>query len=111
MIQKVNQTPKSLSNTNMFSNSNSKGPSLVPIYSTDSPAHILLQNNSNDFMSMNRHNDMLKNSRSTKQATTLNSIRKPQLTNYAMNEANLGLKLGMNNTLFSDNNYDEEEFL
>lgn len=52
----------------------------------------------------------MKNSRSTKQ-TTLNTIKKPQLTNYAMNEVNLGLKVGMSNTLFSDNNYDEEEFL
>ncbi len=59
---------------------------------------------------INRQSELLKNSRSTKQ-TTLNTIKKPQLTNYALNEANLGLKVGMNNTLFSDNNYEEEEFV
>ena len=53
---------------------------------------------------------MLKNSRSTKQ-TTLNTIKKPQLTNYALNEVNLGLKVAMNNTLFFDNNFEEEDFV
>lgn len=109
VIQKVNQTPKSIPSNlnNMNSFQTSKAPSMPPIYSSESPAHILMHYGSE---SMNRQNEMLKNSRSTKQ-TTLNTIKKPQLTNYAMNEVNLGLKVGMNNTLFSDNNYEEEEFV
>lgn len=49
---------------------------------------------------MSKNNEILKNSRTSKQ-TTLNTIKRPQLTNYAMNEANLGIKVGISNTLFS----------
>jgi hypothetical protein len=56
-------------------------------------------------INLSKNHEALKNSRSTtKQTTTMNTIKKPQLTNYALNEVNLGIKLGMNNTLFSDNN-------
>lgn len=34
---------------------------------------------------------------------SLSTIRKPQLTNYAMNEANLGVQMGMNPSIFSEN--------
>jgi hypothetical protein len=34
---------------------------------------------------------------------TLSTIRKPQLTNYALNEANLGVQMGMNPSMFSEN--------
>ncbi len=66
--------------------------------------------NGSELFNPNVNLEHLKNSRSTKQ-TTLNTIKKPQLTNYALNEANLGLKVAMSNTLFSENNFEEEEFL
>ena len=48
----------------------------------------------------------IKQSRTTKQQT-ISSTRRPQLTNYAMNESNhLGVKLGFHPTLFSDNDND-----
>ena len=34
---------------------------------------------------------------------SLSTLRKPQLTNYALNEANLGVKMGMNPSIFSEN--------
>ena len=34
---------------------------------------------------------------------SFSSVRRPQLTNYAMNEANLGVQVGLNPTIFSDN--------
>ena len=34
---------------------------------------------------------------------SLSTIRKPQLTNYALNEANLGVQMGMNPSIFSEN--------
>jgi hypothetical protein len=43
---------------------------------------------------------MTKMSRTTKQQT-LSTIRRPQLTNYALNEGNLGVKLGFNPSFFS----------
>jgi hypothetical protein len=104
----MNQTPQSIGNLNILSNT--KPSSIPPISSVSSPAQILMNRNSQSSdpqLTMKKNNDFLKNSRSTKQ-TTLNTIKRPQLTNYAMNEANLGIKLGMNNTLFSENNYDEE---
>lgn len=33
------------------------------------------------------------------------TIKRPQLTNYAMNEANLGVQVGINPSLFSDNEF------
>ena len=45
-------------------------------------------------------------SRTTKQQT-ISTTKKPQLTNYAMNEgSNLGVKLGFHPTLFSENEND-----
>jgi hypothetical protein len=50
--------------------------------------------------------DTNKMSRTTKHQT-LSTIRKPQLTNYALNEGtNLGVKLGFQPTLFSENDND-----
>jgi hypothetical protein len=61
---------------------------------------------SNQFSMPVTLNKDIKLSRSTKQQT-LTSIRRPQLTNYALNESNnLGVKLGFNPTLFSDNEND-----
>ena len=48
----------------------------------------------------------VKGSRTTKQQT-ISSTRRPQLTNYALNESShLGVKLGFHPTLFSDNDND-----
>ena len=45
--------------------------------------------------------DAIKGSRTTKQQT-ISTAKRPQLTNYALNEgANLGVKLGFQPTLFS----------
>lgn len=45
--------------------------------------------------------DPIKMSRTTKQQT-ISTIKRPQLTNYALNEGNnLGVKLGFHPTLFS----------
>ena len=50
--------------------------------------------------------DMTKGSRTTKQQT-ITTVRRPQLTNYAMNEGgSLGVKLGFQPTLFSQNDND-----
>lgn len=47
------------------------------------------------------NNDVIKMSKTTKQQT-MSKIRRPQLTNYALNDgSNLGVKLGFNPTLFS----------
>lgn len=44
-----------------------------------------------------------KGSRTTKQQT-ISTVKRPQLTNYALNEGNnLGVKLGFQPTLFSEN--------
>lgn len=32
---------------------------------------------------------------------SLPSVKRPQLTNYAMNEVNLGVQMGMNPSIFS----------
>lgn len=61
---------------------------------------------SNGLINAFKNNEMLKNSRTSKQ-TTLHTVKRPQLTNYAMNEANLGLKVGLSNSLFSENHGDE----
>ena len=50
--------------------------------------------------------DQTKMSRTTKQQT-ISTTKKPQLTNYALNEgSNLGVKLGFHPTLFSENEND-----
>jgi hypothetical protein len=50
--------------------------------------------------------DPIKMSRTTKQQT-ISTIKRPQLTNYALNEGNnLGVKLGFHPTLFSENEND-----
>ena len=47
--------------------------------------------------------DATKGSRTTKQQT-ISTVKRPQLTNYAINEGgNLGVKLGFQPTLFSEN--------
>jgi hypothetical protein len=49
--------------------------------------------------------DGIKMSRTTKQ--TITTVKRPQLTNYALNEGNnLGVKLGFQPTLFSENDND-----
>lgn len=50
-------------------------------------------------------NTTKESSRITQKQPSLSTIRKPQLTNYALNEANLGVQMGMNPTLFSDNDF------
>jgi hypothetical protein len=50
--------------------------------------------------------DQIKQSRTTKQQT-ISTVKRPQLTNYALNEGtNLGVKLGFHPTLFSENEND-----
>ena len=50
--------------------------------------------------------DQTRMSRTTKQQT-ISTTKKPQLTNYALNEgSNLGVKLGFHPTLFSENEND-----
>jgi hypothetical protein len=47
-------------------------------------------------------NKDIQRSRVTKQQTISTAVRRPQLTNYALNEGtNLGVKLGFQPTLFS----------
>lgn len=38
---------------------------------------------------------------------SLVTVRRPQLTNYALNDANLGVKLGFHPALFTDNENDD----
>ena len=60
--------------------------SIIPLRSSESPENQTSLNDfhTNKFPSVNKNNEMLKNSSASKQ-TTLNTIKRPQLTNYAMN--------------------------
>jgi hypothetical protein len=50
--------------------------------------------------------DPIKMSRTTKQQT-ISTAKRPQLTNYALNEgSNLGVRLGFNPMLFTENEHD-----
>lgn len=52
---------------------------------------------------LNSTKDSLNKSLNTAKPASLSTIRKPQLTNYALNEANLGVQMGMNPSIFSEN--------
>lgn len=82
--QKVNQTAKQVDQLKIFSNT--KNTTMPPLNTVKSPSQGLFNNTSdqNDLLNAIRNNDMLKNSRTSKQ-TTLKTVKRPQLTNYAMN--------------------------
>jgi predicted oxidoreductase len=69
---------------------------------------IIIKKSSKPFENSNFHSmpvallkEPIKNSRTTKQQT-ISTVKRPQLTNYALNEgSNLGVKLGFHPTLFS----------
>lgn len=52
---------------------------------------------------LNTTKDSLNKSLHTGKHPSISTIRKPQLTNYALNEANLGVQMGMNPSIFSEN--------
>lgn len=52
---------------------------------------------------LNSTKDSINRSINNNKHPSLSTIRKPQLTNYALNEANLGVQMGMNPSIFSEN--------
>lgn len=65
---------------------------------------IIIKKSKNEFNNkLNSTKDSINKSLNTKPQPSLSTIRKPQLTNYALNEANLGVQMGMNPSIFSEN--------
>ncbi len=65
---------------------------------------IIIKKSKNEFKNkLNSTKDSINRSTNTGKQPSLSTIRKPQLTNYALNEANLGVQMGMNPSIFSEN--------